>query len=126
MQRLHAILMSVLLVTMTALPTFWRMDCYTSGRTSLAWGSIEACCHDEIPADVPIVESHCCSYQHVGADISEQIASERIQIPLAVFVSLGTLPLERSQPILPTQRARIGERPPPKVDRTIAFRRLLV
>lgn len=113
--RVLAVLLSAVLVAACAMPALWRMDCHTTGESELAWVDIEACCHPDVPVQVPELKHHCCDYSHAeaGLDPSEELAVQKHSVVLDVAelapppVRLGAL-----SPKL-VARSRV-EYPPPR------------
>ena len=84
--RVLAVLLSAVLVAACAMPALWRMDCHTTGESELAWVDIEACCHPDVPVQVPELKHHCCDYSHAeaGLDPSEELAVQKHSVVLDV------------------------------------------
>jgi len=68
----------LLVQTLQALPTVWRMQCVMSGRSVLQWGQARSCAPDEDTGDHSWFTATCCLFTHVDHSSLEQLAGSEV------------------------------------------------
>lgn len=108
--------MALLLMMAQCLPAMWRMQCSSSGRTSIHWGTAKSCCLHAAPVrDVPSVDMTCCTFTKTQPDLDSQLGEPALQVPSAdVLVEFRQLPFSVcAAPFAPPVRS--GHDPPPRL-----------
>ena len=128
MKRRTASLIGLLLYltvqVVAAMPVQWRMDCLTSGRAALSWGSSRSCGQQERPDSGTSVDVQCCVYSHVLASRDAQVKGD---VPL-VCPPADALPVPSvylAPTLDPCVRTTLYEQPPPDSGRSLVRLRSL-
>ncbi|MBK8614716.1 MAG: hypothetical protein IPN85_14895 [Flavobacteriales bacterium] len=80
MKRRTASLVGLLLYltvqVVAAMPVQWRMDCLTSGRAALSWGSSRSCGQQDRPDNGTAIDVQCCVFSYVLAARDAQMKGD--------------------------------------------------
>ena len=119
---LVGLLLYLMVQAVAAMPVQWRMDCLTSGRSVLSWGTGRSCGQQESTDNGTTVDLQCCVYSYVLGSRDAQVKADvsierRSDHALPVWVVFSARPLE-----LVKCRAFYVQPPP---DTGVAFARLV-
>lgn len=125
MKRNFASLMGLLLYltvqVVAAMPVQWRMDCLSSGRASVSWGSSRSCGQQE-PSDTGTsIDVQCCVYSYV---LDTRDAQVKVDLPhVCATKNMAPLHVVSFEPMLVDMvRGVLYDHPPP--DRGVELVRL--
>ena len=73
---LFGLLLYLMVQAVTAMPVQWRMDCLTSGRMALSWGSSRSCGPQETTDEGTTIDVQCCVYSYVLVSHDAEVKGE--------------------------------------------------
>jgi len=125
--RWPGVLAALLLLMGSGVFSLSRMSCLVSGRTTVAYGLIEACSLEMTDPSQASISPVCCLYSEVGSDGLEQRQERDLRLVPALIV-VGHLPVWSSAVVARPTHLSFATGPPPEHgrDRQARLRRLLV